>query len=175
MSRWSQQHFALSRLHPWKWLQLWGGQNLNSKEKAVDEVVSNCLGLAYRSTSSHILTITSSSIPPSVTCSYNFMCSLFPAVCSGQLARGVKSMEVVLLMSIWLYWRQLPQQQYRHMQEKTTFKIIIPQISNNFSQQCSCDLNHWLIKALGRGLDHSECSLVSSCDLIKMKQHIHQV
>lgn len=37
------------------------------------------------------------------------------------------------LVAIWLYWRQTPQQQEKHMQEDTQIKIMILRLSNNFS------------------------------------------
>lgn len=40
-------------------------------------------------------------------------------------ALGLINMKMAHLVAIWLHWKQIPQQWYRHMQEKTHIKIMI--------------------------------------------------
>lgn len=51
---------------------------------------------------------------------------------SEQSAKGFISVELSLLVAIQLHWRQMPQQRYNHMQEKTQIKIVIPNIKWSF-------------------------------------------
>ena len=65
-SRWSQQHIALSRLHPWKWLPLWEGWAEHTFQKQGRRWgASNCLGLDQGSTRGHSLSMTFSYNPHS--------------------------------------------------------------------------------------------------------------
>ena len=68
------------------------------------------------------------------------------------ISKGFHYPGAVPLAAIWLHWRQMPQQQYRHMQERTQIKIMIPKISDNFFHQDPHDPNHWLIKSLRLGV-----------------------
>lgn len=54
-------------------------------------------------------------------------------MCPEQSARGFGSMEVAPLAICLAAVEQMPQQQYRYMQEETQIKKMIPQISGNFS------------------------------------------
>ena len=92
----------------------------------------------------------------------------FSTMCPEQSARGFTSLEVACLMALWLHWRQTPQQQYRHMQEKTQVKINISKISNNFLHQEPHDLTADLLSPPGWRSDPSGHLLVSSRGLIKM-------
>ena len=62
-------------------------------------------------------------------------------------ARGFISMKAAPLVTTWLHWSQISQQQSRHMQEKTQIRIIISKIGNNFFYQEPCDPNPWFIKS----------------------------
>ena len=69
-------------------------------------------------------------------------------------------MEVARLVEFWLHWGQMPQQQCRHMQEKTQIKIMILKISNTFFHQKRHDLNHRFIKPPRLGV---ESPMVFTC------------
>ena len=43
---------------------------------------------------------------------------------------------------MWLHWRQMPQQQYCHMQKKTQVKTMISQVNSNLFHQEPHDPNH---------------------------------
>ena len=95
-----------------KWLSCENsGQNLDSKDWDRNAIASESLGLAHESTGSQVLSI-ASNILPFLMCSYN-----------------LKSVKLACFLVIWLYWRQTPQQQHRHIQEKMKTEIKIPQIS----------------------------------------------
>ena len=53
-------------------------------------------------------------------------------------ARGFTSLEVSPLVAIQLRGRQMPQREYRHLEEKTLMETV----SDNFSHQEPRDLNH---------------------------------
>lgn len=46
-------------------------------------------------------------------------------------------MEVACPVAVRLHWGQMPQQQYRHMQERTDIQTAILKIGDNFSAQSS--------------------------------------
>ena len=77
--------------------------------------------------------MTSSNTPLIMNGSYNLTCPLFSTMCLEWSAKGFTNMEVAHFIAIWLLWKQIPQQQHRHMQEKMQVKIMIPKISHFFS------------------------------------------
>ena len=70
-------------------------------------------------------------------------CTLsYSIACPERSVKGFISTEMARLVAVWLHWRQMPQQQYRNMQEKTQTKIMIPKIRNNFFYLKPHDPNH---------------------------------
>ena len=86
------------------------------------------------------------------------------AMCPEQSARGFGSMEVAPLASCLSAVEQMPQQQYRYMQEETQIKKLIPQSVATFPIKSPMIQIIDLLSPLGYGSDHTGHSLVSSCD-----------
>lgn len=92
-----------------------------------------CLGLVHRSACGQILLIT-----------FSTPCVLFLKILhvSPHPQWGLSGLQMVslawrvsLLMAIWMHRRQMPQQQYKHMQKKTQMNTMIPQITDLFHQE----------------------------------------
>lgn len=59
-----------------------------------------------------------------------------------QSAKGLISVEVAHLATLWLHWKQMAQRKYSHGQEETQMKGTIPQISYNSFHQDPHDPNY---------------------------------
>lgn len=86
------------------------------------------------------------------------------------VSKGLQQLEVACLADTWLCWSRIPSSQLEaHTKEKTN-QDNDPECNLFLFHQELHDLNYWFIKSpiLDLGSDLSGCSLVSTCDLIKM-------
>lgn len=141
-SRWSQQHIAVSRLRPWKWLPLWkrwaeGTLQGQGRKRGAFHCQDQLEGQAAVM-SSH----DSSNTPPFVTCYYSLTHPSLP-----QCARSHQ--QGILLAWRWLIWQLSGCVGGRHHSNSVVTSNRkprlrqIPKISNNFFQQEPYDPNHW--------------------------------
>lgn len=84
----------------------------------------------------HVLLRTSSDNPPLLRSSYN-LTHTSSALYSipREVSKGFhqhRSYLLGVLVAIWWYWKQMAQQRYSHMQEKTQIKIMIPNVNSIF-------------------------------------------